>query len=105
MAFDDLRVDWLPVTQDIGGQPANVLGYRIYDLTNPASPELKADAGLVTSFLLVDYITDPLVQYPVAVAAYNSVGEGPLSVTVVPGSPAASVPEQVQGVQATIIPK
>ena len=103
--FDDLRVDWLPVNQDIGGQPANVLGYKIFDLTNPVSPSLIVDAGLVTSFLIVDHVKDPLVQYPVAVLAYNAIGDGPLSITVVPGSPSASVPEQVQGVQATIIPK
>lgn len=100
---DDLFLDWTPVTLDIGGQPANVQGYRIYDMSG-ASPSLVADvsSGPTT---LVGYVTDPNAQYPVSVSAYNSAGEGPLSSTVVPSPPSQSVPSQVTGLSATIIPK
>ena len=100
---DDLLVSWTPVAQDIGGQPANVLGYKIYAVNAGVYTEL-ADVPS-SPHTLVGYVSDPTQSYPVAVAAYNSVGEGPVSATVVPSPPAQSVPSMVQGVTATIIPK
>lgn len=100
---DDLLVSWDPVGLDLGGQPANVIGYRIYDMTG-GTPFLLAD---VTSspHTIPGHIVDPSLPYPVAVAAYNSVGEGEMSDTVVPGPPSQSVPSKVLGVTAAIIPK
>ena len=99
---DDLLVSWNEVLLDIGGQPANIIGYKIYDMTG--TPTEVADVT-ASPHTLVGYITDPAATYPVAVAAYNSAGEGPMSATVVPNAPAQSVPEMVQGITATIIPK
>ncbi len=101
---DDLLVSWNSVALDIGGQPANVLGYKVFDMANPSAPVEVADVvGL--SATLVGYVQDPATQYPIAVSAYNAIGDGPLSITVVPGAPNPSVPERVSGVTATILPK
>jgi hypothetical protein len=99
---DDLLVSWDDVLLDIGGQPANVIGYKIYDMTG--SPTEVADVT-ASPHTLVGYISDPAAVYPIAVAAYNSAGVGPMSQTVIPSAPDQSVPEMVQGVTATIIPK
>lgn len=101
---DDLVVSWNPVLTDIGGQPANVLGYKVFDMVDPAAPVEVADVPGVT-VTLVGYVTDPAATYPVAVLAYNAVGDGPMSAIVTPGFPSASVPSQVVGVIATIVPK
>jgi hypothetical protein len=80
------------------------LGYKVFDMTNPSAPQEVADVvGLSTT--LIGYVKDPTTQYPIAVSAYNAVGDGPLSATVIPGSPGPSVPERVTGITATIIPK
>ncbi len=99
---DDLLVSWTPVTLDIGGQPANVAGYRVYDMNGGQTLLADVPSGPTT---IVGHIVDPNEAYPVAVAAYNAVGEGPLSTAVITSPPTQSVPEMVQGVTATIIPK
>jgi len=101
---DDILVTWDPVTLDIGGQPANVLGYRVYDTTLPEAPIADVEAPLVDA-TLVGYVDDPTKTYSFSVAAYNLVGEGPKSVAVVASPPTASIPEQVTGVTVTIVPK
>jgi len=101
---DDILVSWLPVTQDIGGQPANVLGYKIWDMRDAAAPVQVADVA-ESPHTLVGFVDDTTVLYSFAVNAYNAIGDGPLSSTVVATAPSASVPEQVLGVSATIIPK
>ena len=102
---DDLLVSWNLVGLDIGGQPANVLGYHIYDMTDLSAPVQVADETGGTTHTLVGFVTDPTAIYPVAVAAYNAIGEGPMSTIVIPSPPSASVPGQVTGVTATIVPK
>ena len=99
---DDLLVNWNEVLLDIGGQPANVIGYKIYDMTG--APTEVADVT-APPHTLVGYISDPSTVYPIAVAAYNAAGTGPMSQTVIPSTPEQSVPEMVQGVTATILPK
>jgi len=101
---DDLQVDWIAVTLDIGGQPANVLGYKIWDMTDPLVPA-EVDDVTTTSSLLVGFVSDPNNAPPIAVSAYNAEGDGARSATVIASPPSASVPEQVGGVTAVIIPK
>ena len=101
---DDLLVSWDAQALDIGGQPSNVLGYKIYDMRS-APVEIADVAAPLTSQLIVGFIGDPSLPHPVAVSAYNAVGEGEMSDVVVAGPPAASVPAKVMGVQAVIVPK
>ena len=101
---DDLLVAWLVTLLDIGGQPANVLGYKIWDMTDPLVPVEVADVT-GTEYLLVDFVADPNNPPPVAVSAYNAQGDGARSATVIASAPNPSVPEAVQGVSATIVPK
>jgi len=106
MANEELAVTWAEVAVDIGGQPAQVQGYRIYDMTDPAAPFLAAEVRApASSHTLVGYVEDANNPPPIAVAAYNSVGEGARSQTVVASAPSLSVPSQVTGVTVTIIPK
>lgn len=100
---DDIVVTWDPVTLDIGGQPANVQGYRIYDTALP--PEVPIADTTDNPHTLVGYVDDPTKTYSFAVTAYNAEGEGLKSVAVVAASPSASIPEQVTGVTVTIAPK
>ena len=101
---DDILVSWLPVDLDIGGQPANVLGYKIWDMRDSAAPVQVADVT-ESPHTLLGFVDDTTVLYTLAVSAYNAEGDGPLSATVVAAAPSASVPAQVLGVSATITPK
>ena len=100
---DDIVITWTPVVLDIGGQPANVLGYKIWDMSS-GTPVEAADvpSGPHT---LVGYVADATLTYSFAVSAYNAQGEGLMSTTIVAALPTASIPEQVTGVTVTIIPK
>lgn len=100
---DDILVGWTPVLLDIGGQPANTLGYKIWDMSG-ATPVEVADVT-DSPHTLVGYVDDPTRTYSFAVAAYNVQGEGPMSSTIVASAPSASIPAQVAGVTVTIIPK
>jgi len=101
---DDIFVSWNSVALDIGGQPANVLGYKIWDMRELTAPVQVADVVGV-SHTLLGFVDDTTALYPLAVSAYNAIGDGPMSATIVAAAPSASVPEQVTGVSATIIPK
>jgi len=72
---DDILVSWVAVTQDIGGQPANVLGYKIWDMRDV--PVQVADVTSGESHTLVGFVDDPAALYPIAVSAYNAEGDGP----------------------------
>lgn len=101
---DNLLVSWNPVPLDIGGQPANILGYKVWDMSDPLVPAEVADVlGLTVT--LVDFVADPNNPSPIAVSAYNAQGDGARSSTVTAGVPTPSVPEAVQGVTAAILPK
>jgi len=103
---DDLLVGWIATSLDLGGQPANVLGYKIWDMTDPLNPVLAADTlSPITGYTLVGFVLDPNNPPPISVSAYNVQGDGARSATVIAGLPSLSVPEAVQGVTAVIIPK
>ncbi len=104
--MEDLLVSWSPVTLDIGSQPANVLGYKIWNMTDPLNPVEAADVlAPATSHLIVDFVDIPSSPPPIAVSAYNTEGDGARSSTVVARPPSQSVPEAVQGVTAVVVPK
>ena len=104
--MEDLLIGWLATALDIGGQPANVQGYKIWDMTDPLNPvEAQNVPAPATAFLLVDFVTDPNNAPPIAVSAYNAQGDGARSATVIASAPAPSVPEAVQGVTAVVVPK
>ena len=101
---DDLLVSWNAVALDIGSQPAAILGYKVWDMTDPLVPVEVADVrSLITA--LDDFVSDPNNPPPIAVSAYNAQGDGARSATVTAVLPNPSVPEAVQGVTAVIIPK
>ncbi len=100
----DLQVGWLEVTQDKYGQPANTLGYKVWDMTDDQNPVEKADVPDLTA-TLVDFVADPDNAPPVAVCAYNAEGDGTRSDAVIADPPGPAVPAAVQGVTATILPK
>lgn len=101
---DDLLVSWNAVSLDIGGQSANILGYKVWDMADSLVPVEVADVSVLTA-TLVDFVSDPNSPRPIAVSAYNAQGDGARSATVIASAPNPSVPEAVQGVTAVIIPK
>ena len=103
---DDLQVSWLETLLDIGGQPAEVQGYRVWDMTAPLNPVELAEVFAPTlTVTLEGIVADPNNPPPVAVSAYNAIGDGARSATVIAGLPSLSVPEAVSGVSAVILPK
>lgn len=101
---EDLVVSWGAVAVDTAGLPTNVLGYKVWNVTDPALPQLIGDVGIALSATFPGYVADASQPLSVAVSAYNSVGDGQMS-DAVEAVVQSGVPAQVTGVQATIVPK
>ncbi len=102
---DDLQISWNPASLDIGGLPAQTLGYKIWNMSDPLNPAEVADVNDgSTTVTLTGFVTDPINPPPIAVSAYNSIGDGARSATVIASPPGRSVPETVTGVTAIVIP-
>lgn len=102
---DDVRIQWTPPILTRLGNPANVLGFKVYERLPGDVVQLAQDVQdpAATEITLLDYATE-LRVYEFAVAAYNAAGDGPLS-PFGSDAPDADVPARMGVPTVSVIPK